>query len=79
MNERRFEFTRMVSDFNNGIPVMFVARNIGAWLSHSNTLSVLDCTILVPVRSARLREELTSIFSKQIAIMGYGKEVSIHC
>ena len=67
----------MVTDFRNGIPVMCIARNIGAWLSHSNTLSVLDCTILVPVRSARIRGELESIFAKQIAIMGYGKEVSI--
>ena len=66
----------MVADFTNGVPVMCIARNIGAWTSHSNTLSVLDCTILVPVRSARIREELKSIFSKQIAILGYGKEVS---
>lgn len=66
----------MVADFSNGVPVMCIARNIGAWLSHSNTLSVLDCTILVPVRSTRIREGLTSIFSKQIAILGYGKEVS---
>ena len=77
MNERRGEYTRMVTDFSNGIPVMCIARNIGAWLSHSNTLSVLDCTILVPVRSARIRSELESIFTKQIAIMGYGKEVSV--
>ena len=79
VNERRGEFTGMVADFNNGVPVMCIARNIGAWLQHSNTLSVLDCTILVPVRSACICEELKSIFSKQIAILGYGKEVSVGC
>ena len=68
----------MVADFSNGIPVMCIARNIGAWLSHSNTLSVLDCTILVPVRSTQIQEELKSVFSKQIAILGYRKEVSFY-
>ena len=68
----------MVADFSNGIPVICIARNIGAWLSHSNTLSVLDCTILIPVRSTRIQEELKSIFSMQIAILGYGKEVSFN-
>ena len=66
----------MVADFSNGVPVMCIARNIGAWVGHSNTLSVLDCTILLPVRSIRIREDLKSIFSKQVAILGYGKEVS---
>ena len=66
----------MVADFNNGIPVMCIARNIDAWVSRSNTLSILDCTILVPIKSARLREQLKSIFAKQIATLGYGKEVS---
>ena len=68
----------MIADFSNGVPVMGIARNIDAWLSHSNTLFVLDCTILVPVRSTRIQEELKSIFSKQIAILGYGKEVSLY-
>ena len=70
MNERRSEYTRNVADFSNGTPVMLIARNIGACLLRSNTLSVL-----VPIRSACIRDELAPIFSKQIAILGYKKEV----
>ena len=61
---------------NNCILVMCIVRNIGAWLSHSNTLFVLDCTIFMPMRSIQICEELDSIFSMQIDIFGYKKEVS---
>ncbi|KAI5060883.1 hypothetical protein GOP47_0023388 [Adiantum capillus-veneris] len=55
-------------------PVVCVARNIGAFLAKVNTLSILDVTILVPVHSARLREELAVVFQAQTGNLGYNRE-----
>ena len=63
----------MVDEFDYGHIVMYVAQNIGAWKDKSNTLSVLDITILTHVFGERLKSSLQRAFKKQINDLGYAQ------
>ncbi|KAI5061218.1 hypothetical protein GOP47_0023723 [Adiantum capillus-veneris] len=75
VNSRKDDCQQLLQEMVVDGPVMCVARKIGAFLGKPNTLSILDVTILVHVRSVRLREELTVVFQTQTKNLGYNREV----
>ncbi|KAI5070993.1 hypothetical protein GOP47_0013244, partial [Adiantum capillus-veneris] len=74
VNSRKDDCQQLLQEMVVDGRVMCVARNIGAFLGKPNTLSILDVTILVPVRSVRLREDLAAVFQTQTKNLGYNRE-----
>lgn len=75
MNKRKSLYHQLAEEFNRGQIIPYVARNIGCWKAKSNTLSVLDITLISPVAGARMQKKLRDAFNKQILEMGYGRQV----
>lgn len=67
----------MVDEFHRGNIVPMLARNIGVWKERSNTLSILDMTLIAPVHSEKNRKRLEEAFNTQIKHLGYGREVKL--
>lgn len=76
VNDRKDDYAKIVKDVEAGSVVMFVARNIGVFMTRDSTLSILDLTILLDVHSANLRRELLETHDKHMEYLGYGKEVN---
>ncbi|KAI5063279.1 hypothetical protein GOP47_0021826 [Adiantum capillus-veneris] len=74
VNDHKEEYKSIKRDIDNGEVKTFVARNVGAFLGHENTLSVLDLTILVPVHSKHLQSDLLQTYKTQVESLGYGKQ-----
>lgn len=77
VNKRKPLYYQMVDDFHRGNIVPFLAQNIGAWKEQSNTLSILDITLITALHSEEKKKELEHAFNAQIANLGYSKEVNV--
>lgn len=66
----------MVDNFWKGNIVPILARNVGVWKGKSNTLSILDITIISHVHSEKKKESLEQAFNTQIRMLGYANEVA---
>ena len=75
MNKRKSAYYQLVDEFQKGVIAPYIARNVGVWKEKSRTLLVLDMTLLAPLYGHRKRSELEGAFHKQIADLGYGREV----
>ncbi|MCO5555593.1 hypothetical protein L7F22_009138 [Adiantum nelumboides] len=77
VTDQKEDYNNLLKEIDCGKLVMRVARNIGAFMGRKNTLSVMDLTVLVPVRSKRMQAELTAAFEAQVKTFGYGKEIAV--
>lgn len=75
VNKKKYLYHRMVDDFCKGTIVPILARNIGVWKDRSNTLSILDITMLASVHSVKKKQRLEEAFNTQIRMLGYRKKV----
>lgn len=75
VNKRKALYYQLVDEFHRGHIIPYLARNIGHWRERSNTLSILDYTLVVPLQGERRKKELQFAFTTQINSLGYGKEV----
>ncbi|MCO5575581.1 hypothetical protein L7F22_029383 [Adiantum nelumboides] len=76
VTDRKEEYNNLLKEIDCGNLIMRVACNIGAFMGRENTLSVMDLTVLVPVRSKKMQAELTAAFEAQVKSFGYGNEVA---
>ena len=77
-NKRKALSHQLLDTFNTNTVVPYLARNIGVWKTRSNTLSILDVTLLTPLYGERLKAKLYDAFSKQIKDLGFGREVGVY-
>ena len=66
-----------MEEFYRGNVIPYLARNVSYWKERSNTLSVLDITLIVPLQGEKRVRELEFAFTTQVKSLGYGKEVSV--
>lgn len=75
MSKRKNLYYQLVDEFHRGNIVPYIARNIGVWHQRSNTLSILDMTLVSPLLVETRKKELLFVFETQVSQQGYGKEV----
>lgn len=75
MAKRKSLYYQLVDEFHRGNIVPYLARNVGVWAQKSNTLSILDMTLVFPLEIEHLKKQLTQVFLTQAKQEGYGKEV----
>lgn len=75
MPKRKALYYQLVDEFHRGNIVPYLARNIGVWGQRSNTLSIVDMTLVFPLQIEHLKKALLSVFDVQAREQGYGKEV----
>ena len=75
VTKRKKLYYQLVDEFHRGNIIPYVARNIGVWKERSNTLSILDITLVFPLLVEQRKKELFEVFDAQISKQGYGKEV----
>ena len=75
VSKRKKLYYQLVDEFHRGNIVPYIARNIGVWAQRSNTLSILDMTLVSPLLVESKKKDLLRAFDSQISQQGYGKEV----
>lgn len=75
LEERKSEYKCMVDEFLERGIAMYVAPNIGIWRAKSNTLSILDGTIITLIPSRAIKDIFIDALLKQVVDFGFGKQV----